>query len=252
MSTLIFQSYRTHDVPHWITRCLESVQDWATTKGYDYRFIDDELFSYAPDWYREKVENNVQLVSDLSRLILARQFLQEGWQQVVWVDADILVFDPDDFRLKPAGDISFCKETWVDTDRQGRIIHQKKVNNSVTVFRKNSAFLHFYIEACLQMVRSSRKNPAPETVGTTFLTGLKKVYPLALIENVGIISPAMAYGLLSHQTDFSNKFRQWHGHPIRAANLCGSKEGRSFNGMKLDEQAIEKVAARLIQQQGLL
>jgi len=59
MRTVVYQSFRTENVPAWISRCLESVRLWAGAKGYDYRFIGDEIFDLAPGWYREKAKNRI-------------------------------------------------------------------------------------------------------------------------------------------------------------------------------------------------
>ena len=248
--TLIYQSYRTHNVPLWISRCLQSVQSWSRDNGYEYRFIDDTLFEYAPDWYRQKVQNNVQLVSDLSRLLLARKFLQEGFQRVIWIDADMLIFKPESFQIEATTGASFCREIWVDADKEGTIIHQKKINNSVSVFHQQAPLLDFYIEACLKIVETSDKI-TPVLVGTAFLTELNKIYPLSLLRNVGIISPALVCDILSCQNDFIDKYQEWHGSPVYAANLCGSMDNKTFNGVKINENAMEKVVEKLLQHKGL-
>lgn len=250
--TLIYQSYRKHHVPEWIKHCLASVESWTRNEGFEYRFIDDELFEYAPGWYRRKVKNNVQLVSDLSRLILARKFMQEGFQRVIWVDADMLIFDPENFTIETTDEISFCRETWVDADLQGNIIHQKNVNNSISVFQQQNAFLNFYIEACLKIVEASGETPSQVQVGTSFLTTLNKVYPLSLIQNVGIISPALVHDLLTQRKDFIEKYLEWHGSSVYAANLCGSKENMVFNEVKINESAMGQVVEILLKKKELL
>ena len=53
MKTLVCQSFRTSDVPGWVTRCMKSVRGWAADRGFDYQFFDDRFFEYAPDWCRE-------------------------------------------------------------------------------------------------------------------------------------------------------------------------------------------------------
>ena len=68
MKTLVYQSFRTSDVPVWVTRCMKTVRGWAADRGFDYQFFDDRFFEYAPDWYREKVKHHRLLVGDLARL----------------------------------------------------------------------------------------------------------------------------------------------------------------------------------------
>jgi hypothetical protein len=43
----------------------------------------------------------VHLVSDLARLTLARDYLAQGYDRALWVDADVVVFDPDALALDP-------------------------------------------------------------------------------------------------------------------------------------------------------
>jgi len=95
MKTVVYQSYRTRDVAPWLATCQASVRDWAARAGHDYRHYGDELFDRVPDWYRAKAGSLVLPVSDLARLVLARELLAEGYDRTVWVDADLLVFDLD-------------------------------------------------------------------------------------------------------------------------------------------------------------
>ncbi len=50
--TVVFQSFRTRDVPAWITRCMETARAWAALRGFDYQFLDDRFFDRIPDRYR--------------------------------------------------------------------------------------------------------------------------------------------------------------------------------------------------------
>src|SRR5262245_33138351 len=81
MSTVVCQSYRPSYVPVWIELCMATVRSWASSQGFDYRFIDDELFEYAPQWYRRKVSDDILLMSDLARLVVARRLLGEGYRR---------------------------------------------------------------------------------------------------------------------------------------------------------------------------
>ena len=44
MKTVVFQSYKTEDVPPWIATCMDGVRQWSAAKGFDYRFMDDQFF----------------------------------------------------------------------------------------------------------------------------------------------------------------------------------------------------------------
>src|SRR5687768_12761993 len=131
--TIVYQSFRATDVPSWVEACLASARAWAEARGFAYRFIDDRFFESCPAWYREKVRDNVLLMSDLARIVLARELHREGFDRTVWVDADILIFAPDAFDVH-AGDAdqpyAFCDELWVSFE-QGKFVGRRKVNNAV-------------------------------------------------------------------------------------------------------------------------
>lgn len=250
--TLVYQSYRTKNVPEWIQICMKSVQDWVKTAGYEYRFIDDSLFTYAPDWYREKVNHNIQVVSDLARLALAKMYLGQGYERVVWIDADMLIFNPEMFFLDDREPFYLCRETWIDEDPadNNRIIHQEKINNSISIYNQGNAFLDFYIDACLKIVERESGFECV-TVGTTFLTALNELYPLPLLRNVGIISPGLIYHFTKEDIGFAEAYLEKHGSPVYAANLCGSMKGQYFRNMKVDDKNLENVARLLLEEKGI-
>ena len=196
MKTVVYQSYRTVNVPDWINICLRSVREWTGQQGFAYRFFDDVMFSYAPDWYREKVANHVLLVSDLARLEIARELISEGFDRAIWVDADILIFDPDRFTVDVHEQFAFCREIWLDLADGNRLTWSSRVNNSVSVFLRDNGFLDFYRYACLQLVRNN-ENPSPLAVGTSFLTSLQPVLGFQLLTNVGILSPILMFEILN-------------------------------------------------------
>jgi hypothetical protein len=99
MKTIVYQSYRTQQVPPWITTCMGTVRAWADQQGFDYRFYDDGFFEYAPQWFRDKAQHGICPVTDLARLVVARELLAQGYERTVWVDADLLVFAPEQLRL---------------------------------------------------------------------------------------------------------------------------------------------------------
>ena len=160
MTTLIYQSYRTQGVPGWIDRCLESVRQWAKARGYRYEFVDDRIFELVPGWYRRKAGEHVTILTDLARLELARRYLAEGLDRVIWIDADVLVFDPEAFDIAPDRHYAFCREVWV-TGEEGRLKQRNHVNNAVAMFARDNAFLDFYIHACQAIVQRADVELSP-------------------------------------------------------------------------------------------
>jgi hypothetical protein len=251
MKTVVYQSFRTENVPHYITRCMETVRDWAQLKGFDYRFIDDRMFSYAPAWYREKVNNDKCLISDLARLELAREFLDGGYDRTVWVDADILVFSPDEFDIQIQDGFALCKEVWV-WRKKYRFWPPKTgaaVNNSVSVFCKGNGFLDFYIDKCKSIVRE-RQDIIHVEVGTKFLTRVHKKDPIKLIQDVGLFSPVVMNDIATCGRTYLRAFARKFKTRIHAANLCNFFLGKRAMEIDMTERVYDLVVDRLLESRG--
>jgi hypothetical protein len=250
MKTVVYQSYRTVDVAQWIERCMESVRDWAELKGFDYAFIDDEIFDRVPDWYRQKANNSIWLMTDLARLELAREFLADGYDRTIWVDADILIFDPDRFDIDIDSEYAFCKEVWVLPVKEGKLPIKLQTNNSVTIFTRNNSFLDFYIYACQSIVRNLGKDFSGLEVGTQFLSQLYRDLRFQRLHDVGQFSPILCWDIVNGDGAISAAYIDKVGEPIRAANLCGSFRNRKYGGVLMDDQFFATVIDRLIVSKG--
>jgi hypothetical protein len=248
VKTTVIQSYRTHGVAGWLDRCLQSVRGWAASAGYGYRFFDDEMFERAPAWYREKAKHNVLLVSDLCRLALARELLEQGSERVVWVDADVIVFDPG-WRIETEGGYAFSRELWVGYGTDGKLGSIDCVNNAVSVFCRGNSFLDFYIDACQTIVRT-REHLRQVDAGTDFLSCLSELIPHPLLDGIVQLSPAVQLELLGRPGPALELFRRAQRGPARAANLCGSMQGKLERGMKLDEAHFERLVEALVATRG--
>ena len=120
-STLIIQSHRNPLPFEWLEACLESVRQWSQQNQFDYRFLDDtELFACVPDCLLEKTRKQKIIATDLGRLRLLQQGLSEGYQTVIWCDADFLIFNPDKFIL-PKSDYALGREVWVQSNENGKL-----------------------------------------------------------------------------------------------------------------------------------
>jgi hypothetical protein len=264
MKTIVYQSFRTRNIPAWINDCLQSVEAWARSHGFEYSIIDDRLFECVPAWYREKVGGNVLLLSDLGRLILAREFLQSGYDRVIWVDADVLIFSPLRFDIGITSEYLFCNEVWlhqmnprewfwrfVTSGRAARIICSRRVNNAVAVFTAGNSLLDFYISAAESVVRNrSQKELTPWTVGVGFLTRLHAAIKIPLLDTVGQLSPLVCRDVAEGGTRFVSLYGRALQSPVFAANLCSSLVGKRSYGVSISESMILRAMHNLTSSQG--
>jgi len=223
---------------------MDSVKEWAKLKGYDYKFIDDELFELAPDWYREKAEGDLLLITDLARLIMAKKLLQSGYERTIWIDADVVIFNPQEFNIKVNRQYAFCVEFWINKPEQNYLGSKMNINNAMTIFTKNNSFLDFYIHACMEIVR--KKNGLKKTsVGTKFLTTMYTEFPFALIEHMGLLSPLMLKEFYLNEIDIKKVLHKVYKTPVYALNLCGSFRNVEKFDLVLTDQVYEGVIDRL-------
>lgn len=221
MKTVVFQSYRTHDVAPWIERCLQSVRRWSQERGYEYRFFDDEILDVLPKWFRDSYHGRFLPLTDFARLLVARRFLQEGWARTVWVDADVVVFRPEAFSVETERRYALCAEIWAEK-RWGNPILDRRINNCVSVYDAGNPFLDFYTSACETIAMARRERLTDWDIGTTFLSSLGTIVPLPLLSSVGMLSPALTEALLGNESATLRAFMQATGEPLAAANICGS------------------------------
>lgn len=255
MKTVVYQSYRTTNVPPWIERCMESVKSWSTLHGFEYRFVDDRIFDYVPQSYREKARNNILLITDLGRLELAREFLDQGFERTIWVDADVIVFNPAKFSVDVKEDFAFCREVWIRrlilfgvTLPVTRCDH--KVNNAVIVFTSSNSMLDFYRSSCHSLVENMPRKFDPGYVGTTFLTWLHKRRPLPLLTSVGLLSPLVLHDLVSGRGKYAPMFMEKFAYPVYAANLCNTMNNGWYMGVRTNNGVYNAAIDSLVESEG--
>ncbi len=219
MKTIVFQSFRTENVPGYIAPCLESVRTWARSRGHHYHFIDDRFLSLVPDSYRSKAGNLLCLVTDLARIIQARAFLQQGFEQVIWMDADLFIFQPERLQLPVFPDFRYCKEVWLHRAKSGEIYPAQKVNNSVCIFGPDGLrHLDEYIQHCTAVFESTEALTNGLVMATEVLT--RSYQAIENIRVIGILSPALLQAVLLQEENVLAQYIAWQGSPIFAVNLC--------------------------------
>lgn len=233
--TLVFQSYKPGPRPGWIDVCMGGVRGWAEKNGYAYREIGDELFDNVPQWYMDKCRNSRLPATDLGRVMWAQRFLQEGWSRAVWVDADLLIFAPESFSIEAFDQFAFCREVVVYRS-DGQIVGERRVNNSISVYGRGNTFLPYYGEACLRRATAVDDQLHSCEVGTILLTGLNRLSPLPLLEDVGCFDARIQHAIDDGHETWLRFYADALRRPVHAANLC-----HSFS--LLEEQADRHVPA---------
>lgn len=253
MRTIVIQSYRTDDTPAWLQRCMQTVKAWAESNGYEYLFIDDALFEYVPQRFRKPALISLLPLTDLARLGILREKLASGYERALWVDADVVIFRPDKFRIpNPCGAL-LCHEIWTHMDAQGQMHHERCINNAVMVFDRGHPLLDFLHHAAVELF--AHLGPAKirtTTIGTEFLTRLGRLYPMRLMTDVACLSPLLVHALSTgQQPGLLQEHAERFGTPFHAANLCrslleselsSSSQHAELNAAQLTE-VVEKLIA---------
>lgn len=251
MRTLVFQSYRRSAVPLWISKCLDTVRDWAGRSGFEYQFLGDELFEPVPAWFRARVGENRVAMSDLGRLEWAAHFLQQGVGRVVWVDADVAVFDPGSFTIPIEREFAFCEEVWLDRGPDGAVFGERRVNNAVSVYVEDNHFLEYYRYACRQLARNESAVLERISFGTRFLTVQHRILGLKLLDSVGMLTPLMVHDIARGGSEILHQaYGTYLSTPMYAGNFCCSFRGKDCGGLMMQDAVYDAALARLISTRG--
>ena len=220
MTTLVLQSH-TEPLPYpWLADCLASVRAWAGANGFDYRFIDDVLFSVLGAEFDDVVARRKVVATDVARLLWLQRLLRDEYERVVWIDADVLVLEPDRLQLPP-DDHAFGREVWVQRDGR-RLRAYRKIHNAVMCFSRGNDVLDFYLHAARRIVLAHDGPMAPQLVGPKLLTALHNVVSFPVIETAAMLSPLVAADLLGGDGAALRLFNARSTVVPAALNLCGS------------------------------
>jgi hypothetical protein len=225
LTTLVIQSHCAPLPCGWLQPCLDSVASWAQARGYDYRFLDDQIFDLLEPGLVEKTRAQPVIASDLARLKCLQQGLLEGYTCVIWCDADFLIFKADDFIL-PEADFALGREVWVQPGEQGKLRAYVKVHNAFMMFRQGNHFLDFYTDTAQRLLRLNQGSMPPQFIGPKLLTALHNIAICPVMESAGMLSPAVMRDLLAGEGQALDLFHQKSPVALAGANLSSSLTGR--------------------------
>ena len=231
---------------------MASVRRWTEAQQMSYRFVGDELLALPPDWFRQKAGRYTTVITDLARLLCIRQFLADGADRVLWIDADVVIFRPDSLKIDPELAYAYSKEIWCWKDKNGGIETLLKINNAACVFRNNTAgvaHLNEYIDHCLSTVEQTREIGDHTLIGTQYLTA-QGFNRLPLLPGFGLLSPTIMSAVLTGDNEVLARFAQQHGAPICAANLCNFFRSKSALADRIEDDVFAAVVDKLIETSG--
>ena len=217
MPVLVLQSHAAR-VPMWIHRCTGSVRSWAETNGYAYRLLGDELFSGIPLQISLKAQSRLP-AADLGRLLWIERLLAE-WEQVIWIDSDVLVFDPEHFVIDLEARFLVCREILVRRQKGGAAPSVAVGSNpTCLMFQRNVPFLRRWIEA---MEKHAARAPGlgDADFGREMLRRLAPSKGLPTIDTIGHFNAAILKDILGKGGPSLALMMKTSGVPFAAANLC--------------------------------
>lgn len=221
MKTILLQSYRTSDVPAWMSASMASVRTWAEGLGWQYEFMDDAFFALAPDWVRDRCAGNLYAVTDICRLVWLKQKLAQGFERAVWADADVLVFAPLALKIPASNGHGFARELFLQVTTGGRTKPVYGVNNALMAFERGDPMLDAYLDACHARLRALPPGPVPRTaLGPAILTELAARHGLKRIEGVGLFSLAVMQDIAQGGGVILREYLRLSRVRPAAANLC--------------------------------
>ncbi len=241
--TLILQSQRLPLPQPWLRDCLDSVRRWAASAGHDYRFIGDELFDPLDEELRHKTRKQPVVASDLARLRWLQRFRSQGAARVVWIDADVLIFDPERFCL-PDGSCAVGREVWIDRDRKDRLKAWRKLHNAFLYFGPGDSLLDFYADSAERLLRAVDGPVSPQFIGPKLLTALHSLSRFPVLEEAAMFSPMLLRDLLGEESARGalELFLKHCDAAPAAANLCSS----SVRSGALDNRQMARAIERLL------
>lgn len=221
--TLVIQSQRLPLPQPWLQPCIESVQHWARLQGFAYRFLDDQLFDLVSPALLHKTRRQKVIATDLARLKALQAALAEGYERVLWCDADFLIFNPARFSLLDAS-YALGREVWVQArvKKPQQLEAKIKVHNAFLLFCRANSFLDFYCETAERLLHLNTGTMPPQFIGPKLLSALHNIAHCPVQDSAGMLSPLTSRAILGGDGEALRLFEEKSPAPVYAANLCTS------------------------------
>lgn len=245
LKTLVLQSH-TYPLPHtWIKLCIDSVKNWATANSYDYLFLGDEIFNSVDEDILEKTSSQPVIATDLARIISMKNHLSNGYDRVIWCDADFLIFAPANFSLLQEPYL-LGREVWIQNDKECKLTAHIKVHNAFMMFQQGNSFLDFYIDNAKRFLIRNTGNVPPQFIGPKLLTAIHNIIQCPVLETAGMLSPSVINDIANKSGPALALFKQRSPQAITAANLCSSLYKDDSKNKKIIETTIDVLLSNQI------
>ncbi len=195
-ATLVVQSHRDPLPFDWLRACIGSVEDWSRSNDFQYRFIGDEIFDLVAPELLKKIGAQTVIATDLARLRVLQQGFAQGYERVVWCDADFLIFNANDFVL-PLADFAFGREVWIQRDDKGKLRAYSKLHNAFMMFCQGNPCLDFYLDTAERLITQNKGGVPPQFIGPKLLTALHNIARFPVMETAAMLSPMVIRDLLN-------------------------------------------------------
>ena len=243
---VVIQSFHSTPWPKVIETAMNSVASWAKMRNYKYILFGDEVMELLPSEYVTKCAGRVPMMIDLARLLAIRQLFEKGEEQVIWFDADVLIFSPKNFNVDAISEQVVGREIWVSKTKNGNWKAYRHVHNAVLSFRRKTPLLDFLIFAT-ERVGSQLNTPAsPQLLGPKLFSHIHNLIKLPVWEEAGMLSPAVMSDILSEGGPALNCHVEKQIKPALAANLCYSLVNKTVDEIFVNEGFLSDVANQLL------
>jgi len=146
--------------------------------NYDYSLSGDEFYHLCGAEYLARGDKNPQAITNLARLVATPQRLDEGYNQSIWMDADVFVFDQQNLVFdfahdQPTVGYAFGREGWLYRAGSGKMrVTPPRVHNTATYFTQSAVDLDMLIGS-IHHIDAHRKIVSNYQLGVGLLRGLQ-------------------------------------------------------------------------------
>jgi hypothetical protein len=211
----------------------------------DYLVLGDpDFLGLVPGWVAGRCGQWMNPVTDLARLLLARDLLS-NYPTAIWVDADVLIWAPGHFQLPVTQDAVFVKERWMERWPDGGLRFLDNVSNFVCSFAAAGPFLERHIADVEAAIRAAEPPLKLGVAGTSLLTRGYDRSAFELISDVANFSPVLLEAVAAGDVSDVKAYEAGLARPLVAANLCLSHESCQFQGRAPIPGALPRLATAL-------